>query len=256
MTTDTAIPPTPSESLECMENGIIRKGEYSRNGDFHKNLDPNWSYYPIYVNKLEVIDTILREKKAYQGKILDAGCGEGVLVEKYHAEGWDIQGFDMNYASAGVREGSILNIPFENNAMDTVLCLDVMEHLLYPDQPKALNELGRVLKPGGLAVFSVPNLAHFTARLKMLFRGRLLRTASIGHHPGDRPALEYEKLFEKAGFQIQQTVGIFPTLPPIYRFVMKNPAKSAGLLRLLRKLPFPPYVHFQVIFVCRYHPVK
>ncbi len=235
---------------------IVRKGEYSRNGDFHKNLDPNWSYYPIYVNKLEVIDQALRQYGADKGKIIDAGCGEGVLVEKYHQQGWDIGGFDMNYASELVQEGSILDIPMEDDSVDSVLCLDVMEHLLYPDQPKALKELSRIIKPNGLAVFSVPNLAHFTARLKMLFRGRLLRTASIGHHPGDRPALEYEQLFEKAGFKIQETIGIFPTIPPIYRFVMKNPSKSAGLLRLLRKLPFPPYVHFQVIFVCRYHPAS
>ncbi len=233
---------------------VVRKGEYSRNGDFHRNLDPNWSYYPIYVNKIEVIDDLLRKHNAMAGKILDAGCGEGVLVEKYHGEGWDITGIDKNYASSLVKEGSILDIPFEENHFDTVLCLDVMEHLLYPDQPRALGEMLRVLKPGGLVIFSVPNLAHFTARLKMLFRGRLLRTASISHHPGDRPALEYQQLFEHAGLTIEETLGIFPTVPPVYRFVMKNPGKSAGLLRFLRKLPFPVYWHFQVLFVCRYTP--
>ena len=37
----------------------VRKGEYSRLGEFHRNLDPNWSYYPIYINKVELIDELL-----------------------------------------------------------------------------------------------------------------------------------------------------------------------------------------------------
>ena len=262
MTSSTIPSPNTSETVQepvsqqpANSPKIVRKGEYARNGDFHKNLDPNWSYYPIYINKQEVIDELLHDYQAHAGKIVDAGCGEGVVVERYHKQGWDISGFDMNYASELVTEGSLLAIPHADNSVDTLLCLDVMEHLLYPDQNKALAEITRVLKPGGVAIFSVPNLAHFTARLKMLFRGRLLRTASIGHHPGDRPALEYQQLFEAAGFSIEKTLGIFPTIPPIYRFVMKNPGKSVELLRTLRKLPLPPYVHFQVLFACRLNAV-
>lgn len=229
----------------------VRKGEYARQGEFHRNLDPNWSYYPIYVNKVELIDELLRRHGCQQGRLLDAGCGEGVLVEKYAKQGWNIVGVDKNYASEFVKEGSITALPFEDNAFDTVMALDVLEHLYYNEQKPALKELTRVLKPGGLAVFSCPNLAHFTSRLKLMFRGRLLRTASVGHHPGDRPMLEYEALFEKVGFEILDRQGIFPTVPPIYRFVMRYPGKSAGLLRFLRKMPIPVNWHFQVLFVCR-----
>lgn len=234
----------------------VLKGEYSRQGEFHRNLDPNWSYYPIYVNKLEVIDALLRQHGCQTGKILDAGCGEGVLVEKYAAQGWDMVGVDKNYASAHVQEGSITALPFTDKHFDTVMALDVLEHLYYNDQNTALQELVRVLKPGGIAIFSCPNLAHFTSRLKLMFRGRLLRTATIGHHPGDRPMLEYQELFEKAGFEILDRQGIFPTIPPLYRFVMRHPAKSAGLLRTLRKFPIPVNWHFQVIFACRLKPVS
>ncbi len=236
---------------ELPETSVVRKGEYSRQGEFHRNLDPNWSYYPIYINKVEAIDGLLRKYGCNHGKILDAGCGEGVLVEKYAAQGWDITGVDKNYASEFVQEGSITEMPFADDRFDTLLCLDVLEHLYYNDQNKALPELHRVLKPGGTAIFSIPNLAHFTSRLKFLLRGKLLRTASIGHHPGDRPLLEYLELLDKYGFEVVERQGIFPTVPPIYRMVMRYPSKCAGLLRFFRKVPFPIDWHFQVLLVCK-----
>jgi 2-polyprenyl-3-methyl-5-hydroxy-6-metoxy-1,4-benzoquinol methylase len=242
--------PEPAQSPDAP----LRKGEYARQGEFHRNLNPNWSYYPVYINKVEAIDALLRQYGCDQGRLLDAGCGEGVLVEKYAQQGWDIIGVDKNYASPHVQEGSITALPFPENTFNTVMALDVLEHLYYNEQLVALRELVRVLKPGGIAIFSCPNLAHFTGRLKLMFRGRLLRTASVGHHPGDRPMLEYQELFEKAGFEIVTRQGIFPTIPPIYRFVMRYPAKSAGLLRFLRRLPIPVNWHFQVLFVCRLKP--
>ena len=241
---------TPSSSAP-LDSASVLKGEYARQGEFHRNLNPNWSYYPIYVNKVEVVDELLKRYHCENGRILDAGCGEGVLVEKYAKQGWDIIGVDKNYASSYVLEGSILEIPFEDNHFDTVMALDVLEHLHYLQQKPALQELRRVLKPGGTLIFSCPNLAHFTSRLKLMFRGKLLRTASCGHHPGDRPICEYEQLFRKFNFEIMKRVGIFPTVPPIYRFVTRYPAKSPNLVRLLRKVPFPVSWNFQVLYACR-----
>lgn len=230
---------------------VVRKGEYARKGEFHRDLDPNWSYYPVYINKLEVVHGFVEKYCTREMRLLDAGCGEGVLVEKYRALGYQIEGFDKNYQSEYVCEGSMTDIPFGTDSQDAVFCLDVLEHLPLMEQIKALNELRRVVKPGGLIVFSLPNLAHFASRIKFLLRGRFLRTATVSHHPGDRPAVEYAQLFRDYEFDILETKGIFPTVPFIYPFVRKHPAKSAGLLRLLRKLPFPAYWNFQVLFVCR-----
>ena len=240
-----------SECFEATDAPIIREGEYSRNGEFHRNLDPNWSYYPIYLNKVALVDELLHRYGKPGGKTLDAGCGEGVLVEKYAAQGWDIIGVDKNYSSSYVKQGLLTQLPFEEKTFDQVLCLDVLEHLDFGAQKGALDQIHRVLKPDGTVIISIPNLAHFTSRLKFLFRGRLLRTASFSHHPGDRPAMEYEQLIEKRGFKVEAKYGIFPTVPPFYRMVMRYPSKSVGLLRFLRKIPFPIFWHFQVLFVCR-----
>lgn len=51
-------------------------------------------------------------------------------------------------------KADILNLPFEDNLFDLVLCNHVLEHII--DDHKAMSELYRVIKPGGLGIFQVP----------------------------------------------------------------------------------------------------
>ena len=51
-------------------------------------------------------------------------------------------------------KADICNLPFEDNAYDIVLCNHVLEHI--PDDTKAMQELYRVLKPGGMGIFQIP----------------------------------------------------------------------------------------------------
>jgi SAM-dependent methyltransferase len=51
--------------------------------------------------------------------------------------------------------GDVENLRLADASMDAVLCMGVLEYL--PDNAKALAEIGRVLRPGGVAVFSMPN---------------------------------------------------------------------------------------------------
>ena len=51
-------------------------------------------------------------------------------------------------------KADICNLPFEDDTYDVVFCNHVLEHI--PDDTKAMQELYRVLKPGGMGIFQIP----------------------------------------------------------------------------------------------------
>jgi SAM-dependent methyltransferase len=217
---------------------VVRRGEYAARGDYHRTPDPTWEFYPTYLAKLAAVRRWL-DALSPETRVLDAGCGEGVLVDEYAAR-LRIEGLDPNYSSGRVRTGSLTALPYEAAAFDRALCLDVLEHLPFEEQSRALAELHRVLRPGGELLVSVPNLAHLQSRVHFLLLGRLVRTASEQKHPGDRPAGEYIALAERAGFRLVARTGIFPTVPILTRFIRRHPQRLLPLHRLLtRALPVP-----------------
>jgi len=60
---------------------------------------------------------------------------------------------DLNSPLADVK-ADICNLPFADNAFDFILCNHVLEHI--PNDTKAMQELLRVMKPGGMGIFQVP----------------------------------------------------------------------------------------------------
>jgi ubiquinone/menaquinone biosynthesis C-methylase UbiE len=180
-------------------------------------------------------------------RVLDAGCGEGVLVEEY-AGRLAIEGIDPNYASDRVRTGSLTALPYADGAFDRALCLDVLEHLTFEEQPLALGELFRVLRSGGELLVSVPNLAHLQSRVHFLLLGRLIRTASEYKHPGDRPAGDYIDLARRVGFVLTGRRGIFPTVPILTRYIRRHPRALQPLHRwLTRLIPVPGWCFLNLL---------
>lgn len=60
---------------------------------------------------------------------------------------------DLNSPLADI-EADICNLPFEDESFDVILCNHVLEHI--PDDTKAMQELFRILKPGGWGIFQIP----------------------------------------------------------------------------------------------------
>ena len=224
----------------------VRQGEYAERGDYHLRLDHDWNYRPTYLAKLAAVRQYL-DALPDGTRVLDAGCGEGVLVDEY-ALRLGIEGVDANYASPRVRTGLLTALPFDAASFDRVLCLDVLEHLPLGDQLPALRELHRVLAPGGELLLSVPNLAHLQSRVHFLLQGRLIRTANVAKHPGDRPAGEFVQLAADAGFVVLGRRGIFPTVPVLAALVRRHPTRLEWLHALLtRALPVPGWCLLNLI---------
>lgn len=91
--------------------------------------------------------------------ILDAGCGTGLLGKKLERFG-KVLGIDISpHALAlakkrglAVRKASITDLPFQDNTFDLVLGIDVIYHTGVLSDVKAVGELARVLKPGGILI--------------------------------------------------------------------------------------------------------
>lgn len=229
-----------------MTQPSVRGGEYATRGDYHRAPDPTWEFYPTYLAKLEAVRGWL--DNCPEGvRVLDAGCGEGVLVDEY-ANRLAIEGIDPNYSSERVRTGSLTSLPYPDATFDRALCLDVLEHLSFDEQPRAVAELFRTLKPHGELLVSVPNLAHLQSRVHFLLLGRLIRTASEHKHPGDRPAIEYIEMARRAGFVLIQRRGIFPTVPVLTRWIRRRPQALQPVHRWLsRVLPIPGWCFLNLL---------
>lgn len=225
---------------------VVRRGEYSARGDYHRTPDPEWEFYPTYIAKLTAVRQWL-DALPPGARVLDAGCGEGVLVDEYHGR-LAIEGIDPNYSSDRVRLGSLTALPYPDASFERALCLDVLEHLSFEDQPKALAELFRVIAPGGELFVSVPNLAHLQSRVHFLLLGRLIRTASEVKHPGDRPVSDYLEMAARAGFRLVGRQGIFPTVPVLTKMIRRSPARLLPLHRALtRLLPVPGWCFLNLL---------
>lgn len=102
--------------------------------------------------------------------VLDAGCGEGYGVALLTADGGEVVGVDLDlptltharraYPTAPFIAANLVALPFTAGTVDTVISLQVVEHLW--DQPGFVAECARVTRPFGLLAMSTPNRLTFS----------------------------------------------------------------------------------------------
>ena len=111
-----------------------------------------------FVARTNILKSIVESYDDDIENFLDIGCGTGHFLSKVSPIVENLYGVDPhNYENKkidGIRQGTIENLPFENNFFDFVSCLDVIEHVQNPKE--ALDSILRVLKPGGYAIITVP----------------------------------------------------------------------------------------------------
>ncbi len=127
-------------------------------GRFFEEEDRHWWFVG---RRRIVLDQITRY--ASDGPILDLGCGTGGVLA-HLGEFGPAYGIDPSSEATGfcherglpVALGSGMDLPFADSTFGAVLALDVIEHV--EDDVAMLREARRVLRPGGVAVLTVPAL--------------------------------------------------------------------------------------------------
>lgn len=92
------------------------------------------------------------------GRLLDVGCGMRPYAAIFEACVQDYVGLERDrrrYDGADVW-GDILRLPFEDQVFDTVLCNQVLEHV--PEPQQAMDEMARLLRPGGYLILTAPHI--------------------------------------------------------------------------------------------------
>jgi 2-polyprenyl-3-methyl-5-hydroxy-6-metoxy-1,4-benzoquinol methylase len=98
------------------------------------------------------------------GTLLDIGCGSGSYLVQMHGLGWQVNGIELNEGACRIAESLDLDVLnsefapglFAPDSFDCVVMWNVVEHLPHPRL--ALEEIFRILKPGGQLLLATPNI--------------------------------------------------------------------------------------------------
>ena len=109
------------------------------------------------------------------GAVLDVGMGAGRLCDSLARRGWTVSGVDVSEEMVALAQERLPEarerlvrapaeqLPFSSASFDAVAATGSLE---YSDLPRALAEVSRVLRPGGLSALSYPNPSAFYALWK------------------------------------------------------------------------------------------
>ncbi len=133
--------------------------------------DPNSEFKPLHeINPLRLAYIEKHANGLADKKVLDVGCGGGILAESMAEKGAHVTGIDMGEANLEVarlhllesgRDVDYRQIPVEQLAgettaqFDIVTCMEMLEHV--PDPSSIVTACATLVKPGGLVFFSTIN---------------------------------------------------------------------------------------------------
>lgn len=196
--------------------------------------DPNSEFRPLHqINPLR-LNYIDERVGGLPGKrVIDIGCGGGLVAEGMARRGATVTGIDLGEAPLAVarlhaeKEGinvEYRNIPAETIAderagqYDAVTCLEMLEHV--PDPASVVAACARLVKPGGQVFFSTINRNPKSFLFAIVGAEYVLRLLPRGTH-------EYKKFIRPselagwcrdAGLQVHDTTGMtYNPLTEVYR---------------------------------------
>ncbi|MEA2618311.1 MAG: hypothetical protein QOE72_4094 [Chloroflexota bacterium] len=173
-------------------------------------------------------DAVIAElRSAGSRRVLDVGCGTGILATRISEDGWGarVVGCDLSMgmlrrAAARVRgawvQGDALRLPLRDGALDAVISTQAFHFL--PDRRAALAEFHRVLRPGGLLVIAMINPRTLAVSRLMSRAGT--RVLGVGFWPtrtelrDDMASSGFEVRAQRGARDLARTVVTVATVAP------------------------------------------
>jgi SAM-dependent methyltransferase len=168
-------------------------------------------------------------------RALEIGYGAGAVLLALGPGVTELHGIDLDADpesvtqllserghTAALQQASVYELPYESNHFDLIASFSVFEHL--HEYPKALSEVARVLKPGGLFLLGMPAVNKFmeAAFLAIGFKG-------INDHHVTTPQ-QVASAFSSAGLRVVDKTALDVPLPPpfgarvYYDWLLEKPA--------------------------------
>jgi len=216
--------------------------------------EPSYVWRAGQQRRLDMI--VIAAGERIKGMILENGCGVGMYVEHLSPFSGTVIGLEYDFertVEAGMNSPHILNaagefIPLPSSTFDLIISHEVIEHV--QDDRAALQEMIRVLKPGGRAVIFCPNRGypfethgiywngkyHFGNKLFVNYLPRALRD-KLAPHVRVYSKRDMQKLFDGLPVKFIKRTIIFGAYDNIIARFGPFGQVLRGVLQFLEKTP-------------------
>ena len=173
----------------------------------------------------------IRRYKRPPGRMLDLGCGDGIVLHSARRDGWDVHGLELFPEQVAlVRETLGLDVETSDiesyqgapGSWDVVVLTHVLEHL--PDPVGALRKIRDLLKPDGVGVLEFPNIDALDARVRRWLARRRIhrhryRPDYVPGHVQEFCRRSFAFAAERAGLRLAhwETYAVHPVKYFLYR---------------------------------------
>jgi 2-polyprenyl-6-hydroxyphenyl methylase/3-demethylubiquinone-9 3-methyltransferase len=154
-----------------MQNANVDPAELKKFSDLaHRWWDPRGAFRPLHELNPVRLDWIERQSPLAGSRVVDVGCGGGILSEAMSAKGAQVLGIDLAGKSLQVarlhamESGATVQYRAvgaedladeQSGQFDLVTCMEMLEHV--PDPARTIEACARLARPGGHVVFSTIN---------------------------------------------------------------------------------------------------
>jgi SAM-dependent methyltransferase len=195
---------SPRAKLPDQEEIAAYDPEFTKNA--RENSRDRYEKEELQVRDYEDSRAYLRKVYPQRGRLLEIGCSMGFLLAKFSDDGWEVEGIEPNRGYCefveeyhGIKASPTIleEANWPDASVDVVVMLHVIEHV--PDPLHTLEEIFRVLKPGGSLVIETP---RYDSLMFRLLRHRE-RSISCDGHIYFFTTATLREMCIKAGFQFK-----------------------------------------------------